>query len=143
MATDAKRERLRQLSLFKGADETALDHLSSAVDEVTVEAGHTLIRQGSHHSEMFVLASGSATVEIDGNTVAEIPSGEFVGELSFFNKGLASATVTTAEQSEVMVIPYNRFDQILADNPTLVRTIVDELAERLEATTNQLRELSN
>lgn len=94
MATDPKRERLKSLALFRGADDTALDHLVSAVDQVTVAEGHTLIRQGNHHNEMFVLANGSATVEIDGAPVADIPAGEFVGELSFFNRGPATATVT-------------------------------------------------
>jgi CRP-like cAMP-binding protein len=141
MASDPKGERLRQLSLFKGADDTAIEHLASAADEVTVDAGHALIRQGHHHQEMFVLESGSATVEIDGTKVADIPAGEFVGELSYFNRGAASATVTTAEESVVLVIPYNRFEQILEDNPRLVRAIAAELADRLEATDLRLKQL--
>ncbi len=140
MASNPKKDRLLELRLFQGADDTALDHLASAVDEVTVDAGHTLITQGSHHSEIIVLASGSATVEIDGSKVADIPAGEFVGELSFFNRGMASATVKAAERSDIMVIPYNRFNQILDDNPRLVRAIAAELAERLEATGLKLRQ---
>ena len=141
MASDPKAERLRKISLFKGADDTAIEHLASAADEVTVEAGHALIRQGHHHQEMYVLESGSATVEIDGTKVADIPAGEFVGELSYFNRGAASATVKTAEQSVVLVIPYNRFEQILEDNPRLVRAIAAELADRLEATDLKLKQM--
>ncbi len=143
MASDPKAERLRKMSLFRGADDTAIEHLASAVDEVTVQAGHALIRQGHHHQEMYVLESGSATVEIDGTKVADIPAGEFVGELSYFNRGAASATVITAETSEVMVIPYNRFEQILDDNPRLVRAIAAELADRLEATDLKLKQMGS
>jgi CRP-like cAMP-binding protein len=139
MASDAKEDRLRRLPLFKGADDEAISHLASAADEVTVDAGHTLIRQGHHHQEMYILESGSATVEIDGAEVATIPAGEFVGELSYFNRGAASATVKTAETSTVLVIPYNRFEQILEDNPKFVRAIAAELAERLEATDLRLK----
>ncbi len=141
MATDPKEERLKKLPLFKGADERAIDHLASAADEVTVAADHVLIRQGHHHQEMFVLESGSAVVEIDGTRVADIPAGEFVGELGYFNQGPASATVKTAEESVVLVIPYNRFEQILDDNPRMVRAIAAELAERLEATDLRLKQL--
>ena len=141
MASDPKEDRLKKLSLFKGADEKAIEHLASAADEVTVDSGHALIRQGHHHQEMYVLESGSAIVEIDGNKVADIPAGEFVGELSYFNQGAASATVKTAEQSVVLVIPYNRFEQILEDNPKMVRAIAAELAERLEATDLRLKQL--
>ncbi|MEM9561363.1 MAG: cyclic nucleotide-binding domain-containing protein [Actinomycetota bacterium] len=141
MATDPKEERLKKLSLFRGADEKAIDHLASAADEVTVGGDHVLIRQGHHHQEMFVLESGSAVVEIDGTHVADIPAGEFVGELGYFNQGPASATVKTAEESVVLVIPYNRFEQILDDNPRMVRAIAAELAERLEATDLRLKQL--
>lgn len=140
MATDPKRERLKGLSLFQDADDDALDHLTSAVDEVNVDAGYALIREGHHHSEMFVLASGSAEVAIGGTSVATIPAGEFVGELAFFHQGPASATVTTTERSEILIIPFNRFDQILNDNPQMVRSIAKELAERLQATDLRLKQ---
>ena len=141
MASDPKEDRLRKLSLFKGADDDAIDRLASAADEVTVEADHVIIRQGHHHQELFVIESGSAIVEIDDKKVADIPAGEFVGELSYFNQGAASATVKTAEQSNILVIPYNRFEQILEDNPKLVRAIAAELADRLEATDLRLKQL--
>ncbi|MDH4278009.1 MAG: cyclic nucleotide-binding domain-containing protein [Acidimicrobiia bacterium] len=139
MASDAKAERLQNLPLFNGADKDAIEHLAAAADEVTVEAGHTLISQGRHHQEMYVLESGAAVVEIDGRQVAEVVAGEFVGELGYFTKAPASATVRTAAESKLLVIPYNRFEQILDDNPRMVRAIVAELAERLQAADHQLK----
>jgi CRP-like cAMP-binding protein len=140
---DAKEDRLRKLPLFKGADKEAIDHLASAADEVTVGAGHTLITQGRHHQEMYVLETGAAVVEIDGKQVAEIPAGEFVGELGYFTRTAASATVKTTAQCNILVIPYNRFEQILDDNPRLVRAIAAELADRLQATDHRLKTMGN
>jgi CRP-like cAMP-binding protein len=37
-----------------------------------------------------------------------------------------------------MVIPHNRFEQVLADAPTLLRSITTELARRLRATDAKL-----
>ena len=142
MASDAKADRLRNLPLFKGADKEAIEHLASAADEVTVDTGHTLISQGRHHQEMYVLESGAATVEIDGSPVAEVTAGEFVGELGYFTKAPASATVKTVAESTLLVIPYNRFEQILDDNPKMVRAIVTELAERLQAADHKLKTIS-
>lgn len=137
---DMKQERLRQLALFKGADNTAIKHLASAADEIEVEAGHTLIQQGHHHQELFIIEEGGATVTVDDEQVAEIPAGEMVGELSYFVRAGASATVVTSSASIVLVIPYNRFAQILDDNPPLVRAIALELAERLHAMDQRLHE---
>lgn len=138
MASGSKNDRLRELDLFKNADDDALANLSSAIDEVTVEAGRVLIEQDKNHHEIYVIASGSAVVEVDGAEVAEIPAGELVGELGFFVQAAASATVRTKTSCDLMVIPYNRFDQILNDNPKMVRDIAAELAERLYAMDEKL-----
>lgn len=143
MASDAKAERLRKLPLFRGADDEAIEHLASAADEVTVEAGHTLISQGRHHQEMYVLESGAAAVEINGSRVAEVDAGEFVGELGYFTKAPASATVRTVAECRLLLIPYNRFEQILEDNPKMVRAIAEELAERLQAADDKLKTTKN
>lgn len=137
-ARNPKEARLLALDLFKEADHKALRHLAEASDEVTVAAGHVLIEQGHNHNELYVLESGTASVMIEGNEVAEIPPGEFVGDLGFFVTGPATATVTAKTELEVLVIPYNRFDQILDDNPALVRAVANELAERLHDTDARL-----
>lgn len=136
--SDAKEKRLKELSLFKNGDRKAIAHLASAADEVAVKAGQKLIAQGHHHNEIYVIEQGTATVSIDGADVADIPAGELVGELGYFVRQAASATVAAKTDLSVLVIPYNRFDQILDDNPGLARTIAVELAERLYATDAKL-----
>ena len=136
--SDPKEARLKAVPIFAKAGTDALHHLASAADEVSVSAGHVLIEQGKHHHEFYVIESGTAVVEIEGNEIAEIPAGEFVGELGFFVQGPASATVRAKTDVELMVIPYNRFDQILDDNPPLVRAIATELAIRLHDTDARL-----
>lgn len=138
MARDMKEERLKAIPLFRNADHTALSHLTSAVDEVSVAPGRVLIRQDHNHNEIFVIASGTASVEVDGEVVAEIPAGEVIGELGFFVQAPASATVKAKTPMDLLVIPYNRFNQILDDNPRLTRDIARELAERLYATDAKL-----
>jgi CRP-like cAMP-binding protein len=136
---DEKQKRLAGLAMFKGADARALKHLAGSADEISVSAGDTLIRQGTANQELYIFETGSGKVEIDGNHVADIDSGELIGELGYFVRTPASATVTAAEDSVVLVIPYNRFAEILDDNPQLVRAIAVELAERLHAMDERLR----
>lgn len=135
---DPKEARLARLALFAKADSEALDHLAAAADEVTVAEGRRLISQGHRHNELYILESGSAEVQVDGKKVADIPAGEFIGELAFFTNTAASADVVTTSETTLLVIPYNRFDQILDDNPALVRAIAAELADRLVETDAKL-----
>lgn len=136
--SDAKEERLRGLPLFEDADKKAISHLASLADEVRVEAGHTIITEGRNHNEIYVIESGTASVMIDGNEVAEVPAGQIIGEVGFFSGQPASATVQAKSEVALLVIPYNGFDQTMEDNPKMVRAILRRLAERLYATDAKL-----
>ncbi len=130
---DAKMDRLKAIPLFAKADEKALEHLASAADEVTVAAGTVLIKEGHRHHEGYVIISGSVRVHVGDQHVADIPAGELVGELALFGAtALASASVSAATETAVLVIPYNRFDQILDDNPSLTKAMAKQLANRLQ-----------
>lgn len=130
---DAKIERLKSIPLFSHADKKALEHLASAADEVTVAAGTALITEDHRHNEGYVIVDGSVSVEVGGNKVAEVPAGELIGELALFGDDpVASATVKAVTETSLLVIPYNRFDQILDDNPSLTKAIAKQLASRLQ-----------
>ncbi len=130
---DAKTDRLKSIPLFASADAKALEHLASAADEVTVAPGTVLIKEGHRHNEGYVIISGSLRVEVGGEHVADIPAGELVGELALFGTAnAASASVSAGTEAELLVIPYNRFDQILDDNPALTKAMAKQLANRLQ-----------
>lgn len=129
---DQKIARLQTVDLFEKADRKALEHLASAADEVHVAPGKVLIAEGHHHAEGYVIAEGSVGVLVDGEEVAELPAGQIVGELGLFgHQPTASATVVAKTDVVAFVIPYNRFDQILDDNPRLTKAIAQQLAARL------------
>lgn len=135
---DPKAKRIQELDCFAQADRKALRHLVSATDEVDIEAGHTLISAGHNHEEGFVVERGRAEVIIDGLVVAEIGEGQMIGELSMFDRQPASATVRAKTDMTLLVLPYNRVEQILDDNPAMVRAVAKGLAARLRATDAKL-----
>lgn len=133
MSNDRKATRIQAISFFRDADKKALEHLESAADEVNVPAGHTLIEQGRMHNEGMIVEEGTAEVVIDGSVVAEIGEGQIIGELALLARGPATATVRAKTDMVLLVIPFNRFDQIMDDNPAMVKGIAHDLAARLRA----------
>ena len=130
---DAKMERLKAIPLFANADTKALEHLASAADEVTVAADTVLIKEGHRHHEGYIIVNGSVRVHVGDKHVADVPAGELIGELALFGAtAQASASVSAATETELLVIPYNRFDQILDDNPSLTKAMAKQLAQRLQ-----------
>ncbi len=130
---DAKASRLHSIDLFKDADKKAIEHLEQAADEVAVKAGTVVIKQGQHHNEGYILLEGTVAIEVDDEQVATIDAVEVFGEIGLFANTPASATVRAATDIDLLVIPYNRFDQILDDNPSLTKAIAKKLAIRLHA----------
>ncbi len=131
--SDPKVARLLSVPLFANADQHVLRQLVSIVEEASVAPGRVLIEGGHYHQEIYVIGSGTASVEIEGNEVAEVGAGEVIGELGFFVHGPASATVRAKTALSVVIVPYNRFDDVLDNNPELVRAIATDLAARLRA----------
>ena len=135
---DPKESRLAEVPLFARADRQSIHRLASVVDEVTAPPDRVLMKEGDRHQQVYVIESGTASVEIGGQRVAELGPGAIVGELGFLLGEPATATVRATTEAEVMVIPHNRFEQVLANAPTLLRSITTELARRLRATDAKL-----
>ena len=135
---DPKEFRLASVPLFASADSQAIRRLASVVDEATAAPERILLKEGDRHQQIYVIESGAASVEVGGQQVAEVGPGAIVGELGFFLGEPATATVRATTELELMIIPHTRFEQVLADNPALLRSITTELARRLRATDAQL-----
>lgn len=128
---DSKEALLADLALFAGAGADALASLASVSDTVTVDAGTVLIQQDVRHSSVYVIVDGTAAVQVNGAAAAVISTGGVFGELAFFSQGPASATVTAQSELELLVIPFNRFDQVIDDQPGLAKVLLRNMADRL------------
>ena len=61
-----------------------------------------------------------------------------IGEIALLVHGPSSATVTAKTPMSLLVIPHDRFGQILADTPGLGLAIARELAQRLQSIDQRL-----
>ncbi len=126
-------DHLLRIPLFAGCSTRDLDRLARATDEVTLSAGTTLTRQGDIGREAFVLLSGTAEVQRDGATVAELGPGAVIGELALLDGGPRTATVVATTDVEVIVLSRPAFNAVLDEIPTLAHQLLVTLAHRLRA----------
>jgi len=118
------------------------DLLSSYGEFFPGHPGNIIIEEDALQTEVFVVISGKLEVHCrqeDGSTMllAEVGPGETLGEISLFDPGPATATVTVAEFSQLWRIADNDLIQFMSDNPgagnVLLRTLATILAQRLRA----------
>jgi len=129
--SDPKVEALRRVPMFANSTRQELEFLATRTDEVDVEAGRTLIRQGSPSDSFYVLLEGEAEVEVDGNPRPPLVAGRFFGEISMLDRGPATATVVTKTPVRLMVMSHAQFRDAVKANDQLLSHVLSTAADRL------------
>lgn len=130
---DAYLERLGALPMFGGCTNKELRDIARIVDELQVESGRVLMSQGDAGQEAFVIEEGAAEVVRDGQLLATVGPGSYVGELALIDAGPRSTTVTATTPMRVLVIGTREFSTLLDEVPGLARRVLVSTARRLRA----------
>ena len=84
-------------------------------------AGKVLFRQGDKASSMYLIRKGKLTVYLEQDkkdlVLAHLEPGSIVGEMAFFDDKPRSASVKTAEVTDVTEIGKGDFDKLLTQVP--------------------------
>ncbi len=98
-------------------------------------AGRLLCREGDTATPVFVLQSGwvKVSLKIQGREriVALRGTGDVVGELTGRETKARTATVTVLDQVQALVIPKDRFNAFLVENPGAAQVLKRQDEERL------------
>jgi CRP/FNR family transcriptional regulator, cyclic AMP receptor protein len=86
--------RLKSIPLFQDVPDEELGQISTFAQEVTVDAGRELVREGDFSYEFMAIEEGEAEVTRHGEHVADLGAGDFFGEMGLLEKTLRNATVT-------------------------------------------------
>jgi CRP/FNR family transcriptional regulator, cyclic AMP receptor protein len=86
--------RLKSIPLFEDVPDDELAQIAGFAQEVNVEAGRELVREGDFSYEFMVIEDGEAEVTRHGEHVNDLGPGDFFGEMGLLEKTLRNATVT-------------------------------------------------
>lgn len=133
---------LKRIKLFANIDPTKLKLLAFASERVIYENGRIIFREGDRADAAYLLLEGEADVIISSPagpvTVSRIEKDSFMGEVAVLCDVPRTATVTAASRVDALKIRKDVFFQLLRDVPALAIEVMRELAERLDATNDQL-----
>lgn len=104
-------------------------------NKVAIKANQILMREGEHSNSMYWVQQGQLIVtkkRLNEEVIlGHIFEGELVGEISFLDKEMRSATVKALTDCELIEIPQETIDNIFKTQPKWLETLVMTLAERL------------
>jgi len=130
--TDPKVAFLRSVPGLSGVRDRDLVSLASLFDEARLEAGTPFIREGEPGRELFLIVEGEAVVSLRDHALAKVGPGEFVGEVTVFERAPRSATVTALTPIRALVAGPGSFGALLT-HPVVLRHLATTLARRLTA----------
>ena len=97
-------KRLAELPLFEGLDDEALRTVSKVAQEVSVQDGAELVREGDYSYDLTIIDEGQAQVISDGQVVATLGPGDVFGEMGVLGKALRTATVTATTPMRLITL---------------------------------------
>jgi CRP-like cAMP-binding protein len=130
---DAKLDLLEDVPLFAKCSKADLKQIATLADEIDVEEGRVLIREGAHGQQFFVVVDGSLRVTRRGRKVADLGAGDVVGEIALVADVPRTATVTASTPAHLLVLTERGFRDLLAQSPSIATSILQTLGERLHS----------
>jgi CRP/FNR family transcriptional regulator len=137
---------LASVPLFAALDEESAATLEKAMTSRSVGRGHIVFREGDPGDRLFVVLEGKVKITRaapDGreNLIALLGAGEMFGELSLFDPGPRTASVSAVTDSTLASLDHDDLRPLLLDRPAVAVELLRALAQRLRRTNEALSDL--
>jgi CRP-like cAMP-binding protein len=96
--------RLKSIPLFEDVPDDELTQIAGFAQQVNVEAGRELVREGDFSYEFMLIEEGEAEVTREGDHVNDLGPGDFFGEMGLLEKTLRNATVTAKTEMRLVTL---------------------------------------
>jgi CRP-like cAMP-binding protein len=121
---------LKDVPFFSGLSKRELAMVAQQTDEIDVEAGAVLAREGDFGHEFFVIIDGTAEVVRGGEPIAALGPGEFFGEMALIDDDRRNATVRALSPMKLLVMTRNSFRTVDRSLPQVHATVVEAINQR-------------
>ena len=128
---DAKR--LKSIPLFEEVGDQELAQIAPFAQEISVDEGKVLVREGDFSYEFMAIEEGEAEVTRGGEHVADLGPGDFFGEMGLLEKTLRNATVTAKTPMRLVTLTGWDLRRVERTAPQAIERVRAVLEERRPA----------
>lgn len=121
--------------------------LLRAARPLRLEAGARLFARGDANSGLYCVLDGAVRIGASGRDGREavlgvIETAQWFGEIALFDRGPRTHDADALAPTQLLWVPRERLEQLLADDPRHWRCFGELLAEKIRAVFNGLEELA-
>ncbi len=138
---------LRQVSLFSGLSDKDLRELESVVRERSFRKNEVIFHAQEPGSALFVIKRGRVKISMDDKSGREIilrlfTAGDFFGEMSLLDGEPRSATVSSLEPCQALILYRDQFIEFVTRRPQVVMKMLTALSRRLRKADEKISRLA-
>jgi len=124
---------LNHVGMFRPLPMPAMDGLALHVEEVRVDAGHVVCRQGDDGDRFYLIEGGAADVIGDGRLIRTLDSGDGFGEIALLGDSSRTATVRARTALRLYAVDGRHFRSAISGYPSSRREADALVLDRLSA----------
>jgi CRP-like cAMP-binding protein len=124
-------QQLASVPLLAGIEDRVRRRLAEIGKRRTYAADETIVREGSTGTALYIVLKGRARVEREGETIGQLSTGDFFGELALIEEHPRSATIVATEETDCLLFPAWEFTALLEEHPEIAVPIMRALIARL------------
>lgn len=129
---------VRAVPIFQELRDDFLVRLASVMDELSFPADHTIFTQGEEGRSLYIVVSGSVRVYIGDRELAQHKKGGFFGEMSLFDAEPRSASVTTLELCQCLMLTQLQLYDAIDETPEIAVNVIRLLSRRIRELNSKL-----
>jgi CRP-like cAMP-binding protein len=137
-------EALKRMELFAKVEPAKLKLMAFAAERLQFRKGEEMFHQGDVADAAYIILEGKADVVVDTPSgplkVADVKRDDFVGDIGILCDVPRTATIVATEDLTTLKITKDLFFRMVSDFPTISIEVMRVLAQRLEQTTERLRD---
>ena len=139
-------ESLAAIPFFAGLDPAALERLAGTMRARRFRRGEVIFHLGDPGDALFVIVSGEVKISLPSETgdeaiLATLQPGAVFGELALLDGAPRSATASALSATETIVLPRDRFRDLIATEAHVRDALLASIAGELRRLTTHVEEL--
>jgi len=126
---------LQSVPIFRELSGEELHFIAGITIEVSIPKGETLFHAGDPGDAMYLVLDGSVSIRLDGQEIVSMGKRDCFGEMAVLDNLPRSADAVAAEDTELLRIDAQSFDELLQEKHQIVKGIFKVLSSRLREST--------
>jgi CRP/FNR family transcriptional regulator, cyclic AMP receptor protein len=122
---------VRQVPIFRELRDDFLVRLASVMEELSFPSSHTIFTEGEEGRSLYIVVSGRVRVHIGDQELVQLERGTCFGEMSLFDAEPRSASVTTLESCDCLVLTQQQLYEAIDETPGVAVNIIRLLSRRI------------